>query len=125
MKADYLYMSTRERHEYICECYKNGESIGDISKRIGLSYNWILQLLSLQGVELRNEKPKCIFPNLEKWRKENKVSHEQLCKIMGRGNIPNNYYKLCGIGELSLTDIQRLLDYTGYTFEYLFEEEKS
>lgn len=65
-----------------------------------------------------------IWPNMEKWLRDNKITYVALAKLLGYKPAPSNYQRvrnqMLGITELRKQDIDKLLRITRMSYEQLF-----
>lgn len=65
-----------------------------------------------------------IWPNMEKWLRDNKITYVALSEMLGYKAAPSNYQRvrnqMLGIAELRKRDIDKLLRITGMSYEQLF-----
>ncbi len=130
------YKRTQESKEQLLEIVQmriDGYTLQQIADKYGVTRQCIQQKLS---VIAGNEKPrtkgideKIVFPNLAKWISENQVVKYKLYQMIGGSNNNKNTQiinkKLYGESEFSMSEIKKLLEITGQTFEYLFSTEKA
>lgn len=67
---------------------------------------------------------KVIYPNLAKWMADNKIPKYKLAEMIGMSTkrTAGINFKLYGERDFSMSEIKKLLEVTGQTFEYLFCE---
>ena len=66
-------------------------------------------------------KYRILYPEIERWMRENRVSINELARRVGlTGQTMQN--QLYGINQFKLTTIRKLIDLTGIPFETLFIE---
>lgn len=110
----------------------DGYTLNEIAEKYGVSKQCVQQHLSaLAG----NQKPrprgvdeKIIYPNLAKWITENRIAKYELSHMIGLAKNMNTAQinkRLYGESEFSMTEIKKLLEITGKTFEYLFAEKEN
>lgn len=124
---------TVERKEKILDLVQmriDGYTFQEIADKYGVSRQYIHQELS---AIVGNAKPrqkgideKIIYPNLAKWIFENRIPKYKLSEIVGMKSKSTEgiRQKLYGKRNFSITEIKKLLEVTGETFEYLFAERK-
>lgn len=65
-----------------------------------------------------------IWPSMERWLRDNRISYVDLAKLLGYKPAPSNYQRvrnqMLGVTELRKQDIDKLLKITGMEYERLF-----
>lgn len=69
----------------------------------------------------------CVYPALRKWRNENMISNNEMCRRFfgnsSQANVVRLNEKQAGRKELKKRDIDKLLEITGMKYEELFAKE--
>ena len=66
-------------------------------------------------------KYRILYPEIERWMRENRVSINELARLVGlTGQTMQNH--LYGITQFKLQTIRKLVELTGIPFETLFRE---
>lgn len=119
---------SKERLLNIVQMRLDGYTIQQIADNYGVTKQCIQEQLSVIA-NGRKERPKgidekIVFPNLAKWISKNKVIKRKLSKTLGMTDkcTQGLNMKLYGERDFSMTEIKKLLEITGHTFEYLFAE---
>ncbi len=110
----------------------DGYTLQQIADEYGITKQCIQQKLSSitknhtirKGV-VRKIDEKIIYPNLAKWIFDNGYSVSSFAKYLGMSAPNNLLIKLHGDRNINMTEIKRMLEFTGQTFEYLFAEKES
>lgn len=119
---------SKERLMDIIQMRLDGYTIQQIADKYGVTKQCIQQQLSIIA---GNAKPRprgiderVAYPNLAKWMIDNKVPKYKLSGMVGMTSkcTTSIKAKLYGERDFSMTEIKKLLEITGQTFEYLFEE---
>ena len=127
-------MRTQESKEQILEMAQmrlDGYSFQEIADKFGVTRQCIQQKLSVISgqKEARPKKidEKIIYPNLAKWIFENQISKISLSETLGMKSkcTTSIKMKLHGERDFSMSEIKKLIELTGQTFEYLFSTEKA
>ncbi len=129
-------MMTQENKDRLLEMIKmrlDGCTYQEIAERYGVTRQCVQQKLSVIAGNAKSRTKeideKIVFPNLAKWISENQVVKYKLSHMIGGSNNNTNTQiinkKLYGEREFSMSEIKKLLEITGQTFEYLFSTEKA
>lgn len=124
---------TPESKEKILEMVQmriDGYTLQQIADKYGVSKQCVQQQLSIiagnasprpKGID-----EKIIYPNLAKWMADNRIPKYKLSEMIGLKSkcTANIRFKLLGERDFSITEIKKLLEITGQTFEYLFVEKE-
>ena len=117
-------MLTNEQKRIAKEMLDNGSTYKEVGERFGVSRQRIHALFPSSSKRARHKKWEfCyIYPNVNKFKKENKISLRRMCKETGLYH--NSLHKvLYGEQNPSKTTIDKLLNYTGMTYEEFFYKE--
>lgn len=120
---------SRALTQQMLQMCKEGKSFEEIAKACNCTKQCVNQRfwkqLSIEDIPTRlyNLDSKIIYPNLAKWMYANQISKAWLANVLG---ITSNNYKqlnkrLHGQVKFSIAEVRKLLNITGFTFEYLFE----
>ena len=128
-------MRTQESKEQMLEIVQmriDGYTyLQQIADKYGVTRQCIQQKLS---VIAGNAKPRpkgiderVVYPNLAKWMLENRIPKYKLSEMVGMTTkcTAGITMKLYGERDFSMSEIKKLLEITGQTFEYLFSTEKA
>lgn len=129
-------MRTQENKERLMDMVKmrlDGYTLNEIAEKYNVSKQCVQQHLSaLAG----NQKPrprgideKIIYPNLAKWIAQERIARYELSHMLDlsiNNMVTTTINKrLYGEVDFTMTEIKKLLEITGQTFEYLFEEKSN
>ena len=113
-----LYRAEREK----------GLTYQQIADKHGVSKQCVAQACGRQKTYYYRYNNRCVYPVLRQWLNDNKISIRELLNRMGLTSSPENYDsigdKLRGDTELKKSDIDKLIQITGITYEKLFKEDK-
>lgn len=116
-KAD-LYREERE----------NGLNYQQIADKYGVSKQCVAQACGKQDIFHFQYNNTCVYPGLRKWINDNKISTSELVRLMGMTaygqNCANLRNRLNGETELKKSDIDKLIEITGMTYDKLFREKQ-
>lgn len=124
---------SKERLMDMVKMRLDGHALNEIAEKYGVSKQCVQQHLSaLAG----NKKPrpksvdeKIIYPNLAKWIAEKRIARYKLSHMLGlsmNNTVTTTINKrLYGQVDFSMTEIKKLLEITGQTFEYMFAEKEN
>lgn len=107
----------------------DGYTMQQIANEYGTTKQCIQQKLSAltrsctpkQGC-IKKIDEKIIYPNLARWIFDNGYSVSSFAKCLDMSNSNNLLIKLHGERSINISEIKRILEFTGRTFEYLFVE---
>ena len=117
--------------EYL-ELRAQGKTCREIAELYGVTTQAVSQVIAQNGTGIGfrafNETA-CIYPNLRRWLNENKVSRQQLARLIGLVSYHYSANRVAGWlkGETDPPKwaIDKLLQLTGLTYEKLFHQEKT
>ena len=116
-KAD-LYRAERE----------NGLTYVEIAEKYGVSKQCVHQACGKHSPSRFRYNNSCIYLGLRRWMNDNKISIGELLRRMDMVVHTSNYQsiqqKLLGRTEMKMSDIDKLIEITGMTYEELFREDK-
>lgn len=124
---------SKERLMDIIQMRIDGYTIQQIADKYGVTKQCIQQKLSVIAGSQRS-RPKgvderIIYPNLARWIAQERITRYGLSHMLGlskNNKVATTINKrLYGETDFSMSEIKKLLEITGYTFEYLFEEKKN
>lgn len=111
-----LYRAEREK----------GLTHQQIADKYGVSKQCVAQACGRQKTYYYRYNVTCVYPVLCRWLNDNKISTRELLNRMGLTSYAKNYdsirAKLRGDKELKKSDIDKLIEITGMTYEELFRE---
>lgn len=124
---------TPEQKEQLLETVQmrlDGYTIQQIAEKYGVTKQCIQQKLSViaNGYKPRPKgiDERIVYPNLAKWISDNRIVKYKLAQMIGssknNASSQNINKKLYGERDFSMSEIKKLLELTGQTFEYLFAE---
>lgn len=120
--------SSKEQTLEMVQMRLDGYSFQEIADKYGVSRQCIHQKLSVIAGSAKPRPKgideKVIYPNLAKWISENRMKKYELSKLLGLSDKSTKSLsmKLYGERDFSMTEIKKLLEITGQTFEHLFCE---
>ena len=99
----------------------DGYMFQEIADEFGVTRQYIQQMFSDETTG-RKKVALCIYPGIEKWMRDNRVTAYKLNKMMGiwGKNAAPMYNRLNGTTEFVLNEIKLLLEVTGMTFDEAF-----
>lgn len=116
-KSD-LYKAEREK----------GLTYQQIADKYGVSKQCVAGACGKRDIAYFRYDNSCVYPALRGWINDNKISTRELLRLMGMTSYGQNHanlrYRLNGKGEFTKSDIDKLLEITGMTYEELFREEE-
>lgn len=108
----------------------DGCTYQEIANKFGVTRQCIQQNIGAVGVTRDNRhqvlrlSENCIYTGLAKFIKENEVSSVVLADVIGVCRIAA-YKRIVGERNFNISDIYKILNYTGMTFEECFELKES
>ena len=108
------------------EAYKmrlEGSTLQEIADTFGVSKQYIYQIIPYVNRSSCNKSCSCIYPNIQKWRKKNKVSMDSMAVLCGlhRSTLARSLAKN---GNPTKKVIDKILKTTGMTYEEAFKTEE-
>ena len=118
----------KEQLREIIQMRVDGFTLQQIADKYGCSKQCISYKLS-SIAKRDNTRPKgidenVIYPNLAKWMIDNRISRHVLAKEIGLSNLQCLTRRLYGELDFSMSEIKKLLEITGQSFDNLFAEKK-
>lgn len=107
----------------------DGCTYQEIANKFGVTRQCIQQNIAV-GVTMDNRRQvlrlseNCIYNGLAKFIKENEVSSVVLADVIGVCRVAA-YKRIVGERNFNISDIYKILNYTGMTFEECFELKES
>lgn len=103
----------------------DGKTYEEIGQKYGISRQRVQQLLTTNSRSHRAVNT-IIYTGLKKWLIEQDMSVAKLQSLMGfeSKNVARTYIKLRNKGIIKISDIKKILEITGLTFEECFGEEE-
>ena len=116
----------KQQLQEIIQMRVDGFTLQEIADKYGVSEQCISHKL-LSIAKRDNTRPKwfderVIYPNIAKYMINNRISRHALAKEIGLSNLQCLTRRLYGELDFSMSEIKKLLEITGQTFEYLFSE---
>ena len=108
----------------------DGFTYQEIANKFGVTRQCIQQNIGTVGNSRNNRRnvlrlsENCIYNGLAKFIKENEISSAVLADIIGICRVAA-YQRVVGERNFDISDIYKILDYTGMTFEECFELKNS
>lgn len=107
----------------------DGCTYQEIADKFGVTRQYIQQSIPSEPNNPRRSKPlllskKCIYKGLSKFIEENRISSSTIADIIQVCRV-SAYQRIVGERNFNISDVYKLLDYTGMTFEECFELKKS
>ena len=118
------------RKEQVLADREAGMTYSQIARKNGISYQYVGQICGKSNPNnFRCHGEKHVYINLRNWMNENKISINELVRMMGN----TAYSKNCSIVSSWLTGrkdppkkaIDKLIEVTGMPYEVLFQKEKN
>ena len=101
----------------------DGYTYRELGERYGVSHENIRQVLDSGAKGRKVGLATCIYPKLTQWVIDSGDSFNHINKVAGVCSASHVFYKkLNGESKLTISDIKKILDYTGMTFEEAFGE---
>lgn len=127
-------MRTQESKDRLMDMLQmrlDGSTIQQIADKYGVTKQCVQQQLSIIA---GNAKPRprgiderVIYPNLAKWIVDNRIAKYKLSEMIGMKIKCTDSIrkKLYGERDFTITEIKKIIEITGYTFEYIFAEKEN
>lgn len=127
-------MRTQESKDRLMDMLQmrlDGSTIQQIADKYGVTKQCVQQQLSIIA---GNAKPRprgiderVIYPNLAKWIVDNRIAKYKLSEMIDMKSKCTDSIrkKLYGERDFTITEIKKLIEITGYTFEYIFAEKEN
>ena len=110
----------------IFELRHDGMTLEEIGNVYGISRERVRQIMEevTHGYDRKmrcSYMQKCIYPGIKKWLLDNRITASELNKKCGLCEKPTLMYnRIMGVTEFKISEIQKILAYTGMTFEEAF-----
>lgn len=119
-----------ERREKMIALREQGLTQKEIAEACGVSRQRVSQVLGKYSPHLANiiTKEQCVYDGLRKWMNENRIYAVEIVRIphdgryTGGHSIKVVYSRLNGKTQFKLSEINKLLDRSGLTYEELFRK---
>lgn len=96
----------------------------EIGKVCGVSRQRIAQVMGGRGRTYNQVRPRSIYRGLNEWMLQNDITCATLTSMMGYASNASQQNvvkrRIMGVTELRMRDINRLIELSGKTYEYLF-----
>lgn len=96
----------------------------EIGKAFGVTRQRIAQVMGGRGRTYNQVKPRSIYRGLNEWMLQNDITCATLTSMMGYASNASQQNvvkrRIMGATELRMRDINRLIELSGKTYEYLF-----
>lgn len=105
----------------------DGCTYQEIADRFGVTRQYIQQTIPSDPIvrrKTRQLEKVCIYEGLAEFIKDHQMSSTQIGEIIGVCRV-STYQRLTGERKFNISDIRKILDYTGMTFEECFKLKKS
>ena len=104
----------------------DGYSYREIGEKFGVSRQYVEQTLKEilpnrnSTVRRTRTSEKCIYSGLSDYIKQNNITMKKLMQVIGISHTTLNA-KIIGEREFTITEFNKILEYTGMTFEECFK----
>ena len=117
-----------DRREEMIALREKGLTQKEIATACGVSSQWVSMVLAKHNPNLSRifTKDMCIYEGLRKWLNDNNIYLTELVRIMHDGIYPGGncaqviQSRLTGKTQFKMSEINKLLDRSGLTYEELF-----
>ena len=114
------------RKEEMIAMREQGRTYEEIAKHFGVSRQRVFQIVGgtnpYHFVGVTDEQ--CVYPTIRKWMNDNKISRNEVTRMIYGNILPNNYRRtmcrLAGRTEIGKDFIDKILELTGFTYEEAF-----
>lgn len=113
---------TNEQEMEIVKMRIEGYTMQAIGKKMGVTKQRIHQILNdICMTRGRDKTQSYIYPNIDTWLRDNRKPAYELAKAIGveQSHMSN---RLRGKTPFKISEIKKILDFTGMTFEEAFKE---
>lgn len=115
-------MSTR-KEVYLAD-RAEGMTYRQIAAKHGVSYQAVYCACTRREKHFRPyTEAEVIFPAMRRFLNENEISRTRLAEVLGGSGNANGWMR--GIHDIKKRNIDKLLDFTGMTYEQLFGREEA
>ena len=119
-----------KRRDEIIALREKGLTQKEIATTLGVSRQRVSQVLGKYSPHLADiiTKDQCVYEGLRKWMNENRIYAVEMVRILHDGRYPGGqslyvvYSRLKGKTQFKLSEINKLLDRSGLTYEELFRK---
>lgn len=115
---------TKEQKVKMYSMYLDGCTYQEIGDKFGVSRQYVYQLLSESLTNKRGRPTKlselCVYEGLSRFIKDNSVGCDEIVRIIQR-SITNTHQKITDERQFNISEIYKILQHTGMTFEECFK----